>query len=56
VLQYERKEMIAKKVGAILNVTYELIEDEADSNEIWNKAQEEFAQAFAYFLDKEILL
>jgi hypothetical protein len=48
--------MIAKKVGAILHVTYELIDDEADSNEIWNKAQEEFAQAFAYFLDKEILL
>jgi len=55
-LQYERKEMIAKKIWAILNVTYELIEDEADADEIWNKAQEEFAQAFAYFLDKEILL
>ncbi|MBR6907024.1 hypothetical protein IKN40_00510 [bacterium] len=47
--------MIAKKIGAILNTTYELLEDEADPEEIWNKAQEEFAQAFAYFLDKEVL-
>ncbi len=54
-LTYERKEMIAKKVWAILSVTYELIEDEADPEEIWTKAQEEFAEAFAYFLDKEIL-
>jgi hypothetical protein len=38
-----------------LSVTYELIEDGADPEEIWNKAQEEFAEAFAYFLDKEIL-
>ena len=54
-LTYDRKEMIAKKVWAILSVTYELIEDEADPEEIWNKAQEEFAEAFAYFLDKEVL-
>ena len=54
-LSYERKEMIAKKIWAILNTTYELLEDEADPEEIWNKAQEEFAQAFAYFLDKEVL-
>ena len=54
-LSYDRKEMIAKKVGAILSATYELIEDEAEADEIWNKAQEEFAEAFAYFLDKEIL-
>ena len=55
-LSYERKQMIAKKVGAILSSTYELIEDEADSDEIWNKAQEEFAEAFAKFLDTEVLL
>ena len=54
-LSYERKEMIAKKVWAILSATYELIEDEADADEIWQKAQEEFAEAFARFLDKEIL-
>lgn len=54
-LTYERKELIAKKVWAILSATYELIEDEADSDEIWNKAQEEFAEAFAKFLDSEIL-
>ena len=54
-LSYDRKEMIAKKIGAILSATYELIEDEADADEIWSKAQEEFAEAFAYFLDKEIL-
>lgn len=55
-MTYERKEMIAKKIGAILSTTYELIEDESDSDEIWNKAQEEFAQAFAYFLDNEVLM
>ncbi|MBR4566927.1 hypothetical protein IKO18_00435 [bacterium] len=55
-MTYERKQMIAKKVGAILSSTYELIEDEADSDEIWSAAQLEFAEAFAKFLDTEVLL
>ena len=55
-MTYERKQMIAKKVGAILSSTYELIEDEADSDEIWGAAQLEFAEAFAKFLDTEVLL
>nr|DAQ56598.1 MAG TPA: major capsid protein [Caudoviricetes sp.] len=54
-MDYERKELTAKKVGAILSATYELIADNAESDEIWAKAQEEFAQAFAMFLDKEVL-
>ena len=52
---YERKELTAKKIGAILSSTYELIADNAEADEIWNKAQEEFAEAFAMFLDKEVL-
>ena len=52
---YERKELTAKKIGAILSATYELIADSAEANEIWEKAQEEFAEAFAMFLDKEVL-
>ncbi len=55
-MTYDRVEMIAKKVGAILSSTYELIEDEADSDEIWAAAQLEFAEAFAKFLDTEVLL
>lgn len=55
-MTYDRKQMIAKKVGAILSSTYELIEDESDSDEIWTKAQQEFAEAFAKFLDTEVLL
>lgn len=54
-LGYERKELTAKKIGAILSATYELIADSAEANEIWEKAQEEFAEAFAAFLDKEVL-
>ena len=52
---YERKELTAKKIGAILSATYELIDDNAEASEIWAKAQEEFAEAFAMFLDKEVL-
>ena len=52
---YERKELTAKKIGAILSATYELIDDNAEASEIWAKAQEEFAEAFAAFLDKEVL-
>ena len=52
---YQQKELIAKKVSAILSATYELIEDQADASEIWNKAQEEFADAIDYFIDKEVL-
>ena len=55
-MTYDRVQMIAKKVGAILSSTYELIEDEADSDEIWAAAQLEFAEAFAKFLDTEVLL
>ena len=55
-MTYDRVQMIAKKVGAILSSTYELIEDEADSDEIWSAAQLEFAEAFAKFLDTEVLL
>ena len=54
-MDYERKELTAKKIGAILSATYELIADNAEADEIWNKAQEEFAEAFAAFLDKEVL-
>ena len=54
-LGYERKELTAKKIGSILSATYELIADSAEANEIWEKAQEEFAEAFAAFLDKEVL-
>jgi len=55
-MSYDRVQMIAKKVGAILSSTYELIEDEADSDEIRWAAQQEFAEAFAKFLDTEVLL
>ena len=55
-MTYDRVQMIAKKVGAILSSTYELIEDEADSDEIWAAAQLEFAEAFAKVLDTEVLL
>ena len=55
-MTYDRVQMIAKKVGAILSSTYELIEDEADSDQIWAAAQLEFAEAFAKFLDTEVLL
>ena len=55
-MTYDRVQMIAKKVGAILSSTYDLIEDEADSDEIWAAAQLEFAEAFAKFLDTEVLL
>ena len=44
-MTYDRVQMIA-----------ELIEDEADSDEIWAAAQLEFAEAFAKFLDTEVLL
>lgn len=54
-MDYERRELVAKKIGAILSATYELIADNAEAGEIWNKAQEEFAEAFSSFLDKEVL-
>jgi HK97 family phage major capsid protein len=54
-MTWDRVELLAKKVGAIMPATYELIEDNATDEDIRSQAQVELAEAFAKFIDTEVL-
>jgi HK97 family phage major capsid protein len=54
-MTWDRVELVAKKIGAILPVTYELIEDNASDEDIRSQAQIELAEGFAKFIDTEVL-
>lgn len=54
-MTFDQIELIARKIGAILPATYELIEDNSTGEDIWTQAQAEFAVAMAQFIDTEVL-